>query len=132
MSRFPSFLAASKEKERLDKEVAKYQQRANDSKEDIATAGKLKVEAEAHEFTLELMLDLTKEFAGYENVRVELAGALKKCGTLKDYIASLDEQAPSVIAFLEVRKARVTITEEGIYTGHGNLVERYVGIRLTA
>ncbi len=94
--------AATREKERLDREVAKCQQKANVSKEDIATAGKLKTEVESHGLTLELMLDLAKEFTGYQNVQAELAGALKKWGTLQGYIASLDEQAQEKRKAVEV------------------------------
>lgn len=85
-------VAVTTEKERLDKELARCQQKANVSKEDITAAGKLKTEVETLGFTMELMLDLTDELANSEDARDELATGLQKCGTFKGYIATFDQQ----------------------------------------
>jgi len=83
---------AEREKQRIDKEVEECRNRANVTKEDIVTAGKLKAEVESHGFVLGLALDLCQEFAGYKNAGNELARALKEHKTLSNYIASLNRQ----------------------------------------
>ena len=52
-----------KEKQRVEKEIEQCRQDADVTREEVATAGGLKKEAESHGFTLELMLGLAKEFA---------------------------------------------------------------------
>jgi len=83
---------AEREKQHIDKEVEECRNRANVTKEDIVTAGKLKAEVESHGFVLGLALDLCQEFAGYKNAGNELARALKEHKTLSNYIASLNRQ----------------------------------------
>lgn len=82
---------AEKEKQRINKEVQACYQQANITKEEIITAGKIKAEVESHGFTLELALDLSKEFAGYKNAREKLANGLKEHGLLSKYLNELDE-----------------------------------------
>ncbi len=94
--------AAAREKERQDREVVRYRQRANVSKEDVDTASKLKTEVESHGLTMGFMLDLAKEFAGHESARAELAEGLQKYQTLGGYIKNLDEQAREKKKVLEV------------------------------
>jgi len=80
---------AEKEKQRIEKEVEDCYQQANVTKEEIMTAGKVKADVESHGFTLELMLDLSKEFAGHKNVREKLAEELKEHGSLNKYLDNL-------------------------------------------
>jgi len=80
---------AEKEKQRIEKEAEDCYQQANVIKEEVVTAGKVKAEAESYSFTLELMLDLSKEFAGHKNARKELAEELKEHGSLNKYLDDL-------------------------------------------
>jgi len=78
-----------KEKHRIDNEVEECYRQANVTKEEVLTAGRVKAEVESHGFTLELMLGLSKEFAGHKNVRTELAEALKEHGSLNKHLDDL-------------------------------------------
>ncbi|MDO8715749.1 MAG: hypothetical protein Q7J73_02955, partial [Dehalococcoidales bacterium] len=78
-----------KEKQHIEKEVEDYYQQSNVTKEEVVTAGKIKAEVEGHGFTLELMLGLSREFAGHENVREKLSQALKEHDSLKKYLNDL-------------------------------------------
>ena len=78
-----------KEKQRIEKEVEDCSQQANLTKDDVIAAGKIKAEVEGHGFTLELMLGLSREFAGHENVREKLSQALKEHDSLKKYLDDL-------------------------------------------
>ena len=77
------------EKQHISKELEDSYRQANVTREEVTTAGKLKAETESHGFTLELMLGLSKEFAGYKNVREKLAEGLKKHGFLNRYLDDL-------------------------------------------
>ncbi|MDD5039239.1 MAG: hypothetical protein PHN78_08025 [Dehalococcoidales bacterium] len=80
---------AEKEKQRIGKEVEDCYQQANVTKEEITTAGKVKADVERHGFPLELVLDISKEFAGHKNVREKLAEGLKEHGSLNKYLDNL-------------------------------------------
>ncbi len=82
---------AEKEKQQIKKEVEDCYQQANITKEEIMTAGKVKADVESHGLTLELVLDISKEFAGHKNVREKLAEGLKEHGSLSKYLNDLDE-----------------------------------------
>lgn len=82
---------AEKEKQRIEKEVEDCYQQANVTKEAITTAGKVKAEVESHGFTLELVLDLSKEFAGHKNAREKLSKGLKEHGSLNKYLDDLND-----------------------------------------
>ncbi|MFC2060030.1 hypothetical protein ACFLTZ_02905 [Chloroflexota bacterium] len=82
-----------KEKQRFNKEIEKCHREANITREEVVTAGKIKAEVEGYGFTVELMLDLSKEFAGHKNARKELGEALKERGSLNKYLASLADWA---------------------------------------
>jgi len=82
---------AEKEKQRIEKEVEDCYQQANVTKEAITTAGKVKAEVESHGFTLELVLDLSKEFAGHKNAKEKLSKGLKEHGSLNKYLDDLDD-----------------------------------------
>ena len=77
------------EKQRIGKEVEDCYQQANVTKEEVATAGRIKAEVESHGFNLELMLDLSKEFAGRKNAREKLSEGLKEHGSLNKYLDNL-------------------------------------------
>lgn len=104
-----------KEKQRIEKEVEDCYQQANVTKEEIMTAGKVKADVESHGFTLELVLDLSKEFAGYKNTREKLSKGLKEHGSLNKYLDDLDEwgnkeraRIIAEIAGLELQKKGLT------------------------
>ena len=78
-----------KEKQRIGKEVEDCYQQSNVIKEEVIAAGKIKVEVESHGFTLELVLDLSREFAGHKNVKEKLSQALKEHGSLNKYLDDL-------------------------------------------
>ena len=82
-----------KEKQRIEKEVEECYRQANVTKEEVITAGRVKAEVESHGFTLELMLGLSKEFAGHKNAREKLAEGLKEHGSLKKYLDNLYDGA---------------------------------------
>lgn len=82
-----------KEKQRIEKEVEECYRQANVTKEEVITAGRVKAEVESHGFTLELMLGLSKEFAGHKNARGKLAEGLKEHGSLKKYLDNLYDEA---------------------------------------
>jgi len=84
-----SNMKAEKEKQRIEKEVGDCYQKANVTKEEIMTAGKVKADVESHGFTLDLVLEISKEFAGYKNVREKLAEGLKEHGSLDKYLDNL-------------------------------------------
>ncbi len=78
-----------KEKQRIEKEIEDCYQQANVTKEEVVTAGRIKAEVESHGFTLELILNLSKEFAGHKNAREKLAEGLKEHGSLSKYLDDL-------------------------------------------
>jgi len=78
-----------KEKQRVETEIERYRQEADVTKEEVGTASRMKAEVESHGFTLELMMGLSKEFAGHKNVRTELAEALKEHGSLNKHLDDL-------------------------------------------
>jgi chromosome segregation ATPase len=84
---------AENEKQRIEKEVEDCYQQANVTKEEVVTAGKVKAEVESHGFTLGLVLDLSKEFAGHKDARKELAEGLKAHGSLNKYLDNLYDGA---------------------------------------
>jgi len=102
---------AEKEKQRIGEEVQDCYQQANITKEEVLTAGKVKAEVERHGFTLELVLDLSKECAGHKNAREKLSEGLKEHGSLSKYLDNLHDEANkerarimAEIAGLESRK----------------------------
>lgn len=73
----------------------------------------------SHGFTLEVMLDLSQEFAKYKNVREKLAEGLKEHGSLNKYLDDLAdwskkerEKIMAEIAGLESQK-KALISESG-------------------
>lgn len=80
---------AEKEKDRIEKEIEDCYQQVNVTKEDIMTAGKVKADVESHGFALDLVLDISKEFAGFKNVSDKLAEGLKEHGSLNKYLDNL-------------------------------------------
>ena len=82
-----------KEKQRIEKEIEDCYRQANVTKEEVGTTSRMKSEVENHGFTLELMLGLSKEFAGHKNAREKLAEGLKEHGSLKKYLDNLYDEA---------------------------------------
>lgn len=114
---------AEKEKQRIEKEVGDCYQQANVTKEEVVTAGKVKADVESHGFTLGLVLDLSKEFAGHKDAKKELAEGLKQHGSLNKYLDNLYDGATkersrvlAEIAGLESQKKG--IADENIRLGN--------------
>ncbi len=84
---------AEREKKRIDQEVGEYRQSANVTEQEVATAGQLKAEVARSGFSLELMLDLSKEFAGHKDAKDRLAEGLKKYGMISGCITATEKQA---------------------------------------
>jgi len=112
-----------KERQRIDREVEECYQQANVTKEEVMTAGRIKADVESHGFTLESVLDLSKEFAGHKNAREKLAEGLKEHGSLKKYLDNLYDEATkerarvmAEIADLESQKKG--LADESIHLGN--------------
>ena len=83
---------AESEKGRINKELENCHQKANITREEVAIAGQVKTEVENHGFTIEAIQDISKEFAGRENIREKLTKALNRHGSLTEYLDDLAEQ----------------------------------------
>lgn len=117
---------ADREKKEIDQELEEYRQQANVTRQEITVAAELEAEVERSSFSLGLMLELSREFAGYEDVRERLAEGLKKCRTLAGYLTAMDEEtearrkaAELEMASLESRRnmeqAQITRLEQARY-----------------
>jgi chromosome segregation ATPase len=102
---------AESEKRRINKDLEDYHQKANITREEVVIAGQVKTEVENHGFTIEDILDLSKEFAGQENAKEKLTEALNRHGSLTKYLDDLAEQGEKQktelkvdVANLETRK----------------------------
>ena len=105
---------AEREKQRIGKEVQDCYQQANITKEDVLTAGKVKADVESHGFTLELVLGLSKEFAGHKDARKELADGLKQHGSLNKYLDNLYDGANKERARVMAEMAGLESQKKGI------------------
>ena len=90
-------LVSFKEKARLekgsvDKDLEKCRKKAGVTEEQVVLAGNLKAELEKHGFSLELVLGLSQEFAGYEDARDKLAEGLKKYKTFSAFLVSINRE----------------------------------------
>jgi hypothetical protein len=74
-----------KEKERIDHEVEEHRQKANITEREVDAAAELKAQVGSCGFSLEQMLGISQEFSGYENIKDEVATALKLGLTLAGY-----------------------------------------------
>jgi len=105
-----------KEKQRISREIEDSYQVSNVTKEEVVAAGQIKAEVESHGYTLNLVLGLAKEFAGYKNAREKLAEGLKEYGTLYKYLDELHDDATrererviSEIRGIESQKKALTV-----------------------
>ena len=108
-----------KEKQLIGKKVEDSYQQADVTKEEVTTAGQIKTEVEKCGYTLELVLGLSREFAGHKNARERLAEGLKEHGSLNKYLDDLHngatkerERVISEIRVLESKKKALS-TESG-------------------
>jgi DNA repair exonuclease SbcCD ATPase subunit len=108
---------AEREKKRIDQEVEEYRRKASVTEQEVATAGQLKAEVARSGFSLELMLDLSKEFAGHKDAKDRLAEELKTHGTLTGYVTALEKQTEEKKAALnsELASLRAQADRERIY-----------------
>ncbi len=105
-----------KEKQRISREVEDSYQESNVTKEEVVAAGQIKAEVESYGYTLDLVLGLAKEFAGYKNAREKLAEGLKEYGALYKYLDELHDDATrererviSEIRGIESQKKALTV-----------------------
>ena len=87
---------AEKEKRAIQKELEQCRQEADVTKEETATAGQLKAEVGKHGFGLDLVLGLSQEFKGCEDIRDRLAEGLKEGLTLTEYNSQAEERRQSL------------------------------------
>jgi DNA repair exonuclease SbcCD ATPase subunit len=80
------------EKERIDKDLEKCRKKAGVTEEQTVMAGNLKAELEKNGFSLELVMGLSQEFAGYADARDRLAEDLKKYKTFTAYLAAVNQE----------------------------------------
>jgi len=83
---------ASLEKQRIDKDLEKCRKKAGVTEEQVVMAGNLKAGLEKRGFSLELVLGLSQEFAGYEDARDKLTEGLKKHKTFTAYLAAINQE----------------------------------------
>ena len=81
------------EKQHIDQEVDEYRKEANVAKQEITVAAELKAQVEKDGFSLEKVLDLSREFAGHHDAREKLAAVFKQYGSLTGFIKELDTWA---------------------------------------
>jgi len=117
-----------KEKQRISAEVEDTCRRANITRDEVITAGKIKEEIERHGFTPDLALGLAKEFAGHKNAREQLAEGLKEHGSLNKYLDELHdgiakerEKLISEIRSLESQKKAITTESRNLKNTLGEL-----------
>jgi DNA repair exonuclease SbcCD ATPase subunit len=103
---------ADKKRQDLDNEVAECRQRATVTEQEIATARQLKAEIAAHGFSLEVVLGLSQEFSGHENVREEVTKALKKYGAFSEYLTSINEEGEARKKTLGLEISRLQTEKE--------------------
>jgi chromosome segregation ATPase len=84
---------AGAEKKRIDHELEEYQEQANVTEQEMNAAAELKAQVGSCGFSLEEMLGLSKEFAGYQDARKSLAEGLKNCCSLTRYVKALEKWA---------------------------------------
>jgi hypothetical protein len=76
------YLDAGKEKENLAQEIDDCRQKSRITQAEVAIAGQIKAEIEAHNFSLELVLKLAQEFGSHEKPCEELALGIEKYQTV--------------------------------------------------
>jgi chromosome segregation ATPase len=109
---------AESEKRRINKELEDCHLKANITREEVIIAGLVKTEVENHGFTIENILDLSKEFAGQENAREKLVEALNRHGSLTKYLDDLAEQG-------EKQKTELKVDVANLETRKKNLDQDY-------
>jgi DNA repair exonuclease SbcCD ATPase subunit len=118
-------LAASKEKEKLARELDVCRQKAKVTHEEVAIASQIKAEIGALGFSLELVLNLAREFGGQANACQELTEELKKQQTVRGYTATLEAKAQEQKKFVDQENRKWLIEEEKRQTE----VKRLEGVR---
>jgi DNA repair exonuclease SbcCD ATPase subunit len=103
---------AKREKGRIDKELEEYQQRANLTEQEVDMASRIKAEVDIHGLTLDLVLDLAQEFAGYEDSRGELAKGLEEYGSVGESIRALEADLSELQKSQNEKQTRVDSLEE--------------------
>ncbi|MFP4642703.1 MAG: hypothetical protein ACLFPU_11115 [Dehalococcoidia bacterium] len=84
-----------KEKARIDDEVGEYRWNAGVTKQETVIAGRIKALVTEAGFTLDVVLGIAREFAGYADAAKRLAEALRQEGKLTKHLANLDDKVRS-------------------------------------
>lgn len=84
---------ANEEKRRMEVELECCHREHEVTREEVIAAGRLKKKAVKGGFSMELLLELAKEFTGYENAAKELSEGLQKHASLTKYLGELDDHA---------------------------------------
>jgi hypothetical protein len=105
---------AESEKRRIHKELEDCHQKAKITREEVTIARQVKTEVENHGFTIEAILDLSKEFAGHEHAREKLAEALNRHGSLTKYLDDLAEQGEKQKTELRVDVVNLETTKKSL------------------
>lgn len=116
---------AVREKEKLAKEIDKYHQKAKITQEELLIASQIKGEIESHGFSLELVLNLAREFGSQSNACQELTEELKKQQTVRGYTVALEKKAQEQKKFVDQENGKWQIDEEK----RQNEVKRLEGVR---
>jgi chromosome segregation ATPase len=103
---------STKEKKRIDKELEEYRQKANMTQHKVDMASQLKGEVNSHGLTLELVLDLAQEFAGYDDSREKLAKGLEEHKSLHESIEALESNLSRLQSHQAEEQAKVDRLEE--------------------
>ena len=86
-------MRAESEKKRIDSNLEKYKEKVGIIQNEIKAAGSIKSAVKKCGFSLEMILNLVKEFAPYKDARKRLVENLEKEGTLTQQIISLEKKA---------------------------------------
>lgn len=103
---------AKREKGRIDRDLEKYRQKANLTQQEIDMARQLRAELHDRSVTLDLVLDLAQEFAGYEGSREELIKGLEEHKSLGEAIEALESNLSRLQSHQAEEQAKVDRLEE--------------------
>ncbi len=120
---------AEKEKERTEKLIEEYHQQAALTRDEVATASQLQAEVEKHGFSLDLMLDIAKEFTVHKDAKEKLAEALKRYGTINKYLDKLESWYEEQRGKFAANISELKSEREKLVSETGNLRNTIAGLK---
>jgi hypothetical protein len=114
-------MAAVKEKEKLAQETDECRQQARVTQEETVTAGQIKAEIEAQGYSLELLLDIAKEFGSHPDGCKKLAEDMKKYQTVGDCLTALEKQYREQQQAIQTEREKGLIDIKKLKTDRSNL-----------